>query len=327
MAWNTRGQPRPPPDVPEKEDRRIGPVSHPQTWRTERREPRSGNEKEEMEPVESPSEIQRFLDLLGDQLEQIGRVISGEHPGNPSPDQRSSLLAALTASRELLEHLRAHIQREQALLHRLLDPHLRAHLARHPDPWPEGGIRREVTVLFADLQGFSELCDRLPLEDLIPLLNRYLQVAWEAIRREGGVVDRFMGDAVLGWFNAPFDLPDHPYRALRAAWRMQQNLAFLHATLPLEHRRRYRIGIHIGEAIIGPIGTPDYWTYTVVGSVANYARRLQEAAPPGHIMISRAVFERLRDRIEARALPVFPVRGGAQVAPVYRFLGFREEQP
>lgn len=65
----------------------------------------------------------------------------------------------------------------------------------------------------------------------------------------------------------------------------------------------------------------------MVGSVANYARRLQEAAPPGQIMIRRAVFERLRDRIEARALPVFPVRGGAQVAPVYRFLGFREERP
>lgn len=281
---------------------------------------------EHMEPVERPSQISRFLDLLREQLERIRREVSGERSEAANPDEQGSLLAALEASRELLNDLRAQIQHEQAILDHLLDPHLRAHLTRRPDPWLAGGIRREVTVLFADLQGFSDLCDRTPLDDLIPLLNRYLQVAWEAIRREGGVVDRFMGDAVLGWFNAPFDLPDHTYRALQAAWRMQQELARLHATLPPEQRRRYRIGVHVGEAIIGPIGTPDYWTYTVVGSVVNYARRLQEAAPPGQIMISRAVFERLRDRIEARALPVFPVRGGVQVVPVYRFLGFREGQ-
>lgn len=279
-----------------------------------------------MESTKPFSEISRLLDLLREQLERIGQEVAGEGPETPNADPRSSLLAALKDGRELLERLRAQIQREQVLLDHMLDPHLRAYLIRHPDPWLEGGVQREITVLFADLQGFSDLCDRLPLEDLVSLLNRYLQVAWEAIRREGGVVDRFMGDAVLGWFNAPFDLPDHTYRALRAAWRMQQELALLHATLPPEQRRRYRIGVHVGEAIMGPVGTPDYWTYTVVGSVANYARRLQEAAPPGQIMISRAVFERLRDRIEARALPVFPVRGGAQVVPVYRFLGFREEQ-
>lgn len=277
-----------------------------------------------MKPVRRPSDISQLLDLLREQLEQIGREVVGERREAWNPDERGSLLAAIEASRELLEHLQAQVRREEALLDHLLDPHLRAHLAQSPDPWLMGGIRREVTVLFADLQGFSDLCDRLPLEDLIPLLNRYLQVAWAAIRAEGGVVDRFMGDAVLGWFNAPFDLPDHTYRALRAAWRMQQELALLHAALPPEQRRRYRIGVHVGEAIVGPIGTPDYWTYTVVGSVANYARRLQEAAPPGQIMISRAVFERLRERIEVRTLPAFPVRGGSQVAPVYRFLGFRE---
>jgi adenylate cyclase len=161
----------------------------------------------------------------------------------------------------------------------------------------------------------------------VPLLNCYLELAWACIRAEGGVVDRFMGDAVLGWFNAPFELPDHPYRALRAAWRMQREVLHLHAALPPEHRRRYRIGVHLGEAVLGPIGTREFQTYTLVGSTVNYARRLQEAAPPGQIMISRAVFERVRDRIEARALPIFPVRGGAQVVPVYRFLGFREETP
>ncbi|MCS7251706.1 MAG: adenylate/guanylate cyclase domain-containing protein [Anaerolineae bacterium] len=278
-----------------------------------------------MKPVESPSEIQQLFELLEAHLEQIRQGIIKEHSGNSDLNQRGSLLAALGNSRKLLERLRGQIQREQALLHCLLDPQLRVHLAHHPDPWLGEGIQREVTVLFADLQGFSELCDRLLLEEIIPLLNRYLQLAWEAIRGEGGVVDRFMGDAILGWFNAPFDLPDHTYRALRAAWRMQQGLALLHASLPPAQRRRYRIGVHVGEAVVGPIGTLDYWTYTVVGCVVNYARRLQEAAPPGQIIISRAVFERSRDRIEARALPVFPVRGGAQVVPVYRFLGFREE--
>lgn len=274
-----------------------------------------------------PEAIQMSLSLLRECLQQMEQEIARGGMGTSNPGEPGSLPKILEAGRELLEHLQSQIQREQAILHHLLDSRLMSYLSQHPDPWLAGGVRREVTVLFADLQGFSELSERLPLEDLVPLLNRYLQVAWEAIRGEGGVVDRFMGDAVLGWFNAPFDLPDHTYRALRAAWRMQQELVSLHATLPPEQRRRYRIGVHVGEAIIGPIGTPDYWTYTVIGSVVNYARRLQEATPPGQIMISRSVFERLRDRIEARALPIFPVRGGAQVTPVYRFLGFREEQP
>ncbi len=278
-----------------------------------------------MAPVEDLEEADRLLDQLREQLERIRREVSGSALGSPDQGGRDPLLAALEASRELLEGLRTTVGWQRALLRPLLDPDLRAHLARHPDPWLQGGRRREITVLFADLQGFSELCERLPLEDLVGVLNLYLKVAWQAIRAEGGVVDRFMGDAVLGWFNAPFDLLDHTYRALRAAWRMQRELLDLHAALPPEQRRRYRIGVHVGEAIIGPIGMSDYWTYTVVGSTVNYARRLQEAAPPGQILISRAVFERLRDRIEARALPVFPVRG--QVAPVYRFLGFREELP
>lgn len=238
----------------------------------------------------------------------------------------AALEAQVREALTLVAACRSEAEGWRALLERFLDPAVLAHLLA-ADPPMVSGARREVTVLFADLQGYSDLCERVPLEELTSVLGRYLAVALEAIRGEGGVVDRWMGDAVLGWFNAPRDLPDHPYRALRAAWRMQQAVGALHPTLPPEGRRRFRIGLHTGEVWVGPLGTPDYWTYTVVGSVVNYARRLQEAAPPGQIMLSRAVFERLRDRIEARALPVFPVRRGDQVVPVYRFLGFREGGP
>lgn len=277
--------------------------------------------------IEGSGDVGQMLARLREYLARVQREVSQRSEWDPASGDRGLPSPLLEASRELMEQLEAGIRREQELARRLLDPQLRTYLDHIPDPWRGGAVRREVTVLFADLQGFSELCERVSLEDLVPLLNRYLQIAWEAIRAEGGVVDRFTADAVLGWFNAPFDLPDHTYRALRAAWRMQQGLGALHAVLPPEQRRRYRIGIHVGEAVLSPIGTADYWTYTIVGSTVNYARRLQEAAPPGQIMISRAVFERVRDRVEARALPVFPVRGGIQVVPVYRFLGFREEQP
>lgn len=277
--------------------------------------------------MEGPEDVSRVLARLRECLARVQREVSRRSGLDPVPDDRDLLPRLLEESRMLLEELQTRIHREQELARRLLDPQLRSYLGGIPDPWRQEATRREVTVLFADLQGFSELCERVPLEGLAPLLNRYLQIAWEAIRAEGGVVDRFMADAVLGWFNAPFDLPDHTYRALRAAWRMQQGLGALHAVLPPEQRRRYRIGIHVGEALLSPIGTVDYWTYTIVGSTVNYARRLQEAAPPGQILISRAVFERVRDRVEARALPIFPIRGGIQVVPVYRFLGFREEQP
>ncbi|MBO9361503.1 MAG: hypothetical protein J7452_04800 [Thermoflexus sp.] len=101
----------------------------------------------------------------------------------------------------------------------------------------------------------------------------------------------------------------------------------LHAALLPEHRRRYCTGVHFGEAVLGLIGTREFHTYNLVGSVVNWARRLQEAALPGQITISRAVFERMRDRIEACAPPIFVVRGGAQVVLVYRFSGSREGTP
>lgn len=238
----------------------------------------------------------------------------------------AALEAQVREALALVVACRSEAERWRGLLERFLDPAVLAHLLA-ADPPMVSGARQEVTVLFADLQGYSDLCERVPLEELTSVLGRYLAVALEAIRWEGRVVDRWIGDAVLGWFNAPGDLPDHLYRALRAAWRMQQALGALHPTLPPEGRRRLCIGLPTGEVWVGPVGTSDYWSYTVVGSVVNYARRLQEAAPPGQIMLSRAVFERLRDRIEARALPGFPVRGGSQVVPVYRFLGFREEGP
>jgi class 3 adenylate cyclase len=274
-----------------------------------------------MERMGETEAFDSLLDRLMEYLGEAERALARSAPGPDSP------VKLVRTSRDLVEILRSRVHREIGRLAPMLDPDLTAYLIRADGPEDPTPIRREVTVLFVDLHGFSELCERTPLEALVPLLNRYLELAWACIRAEGGVVDRFMGDAVLGWFNAPFELPDHPYRALRAAWRMQQEVLHLHAALPPEHRRRYRIGVHLGEAVLGPIGTREFQTYTLVGSTVNYARRLQEAAPPGQIMISRAVFERVRDRIEARALPIFPVRGGAQVVPVYRFLGFREETP
>jgi adenylate cyclase len=168
---------------------------------------------------------------------------------------------------------------------------------------------RDLTVLFADLAGFTSLAEQMPPQQVAVLLNVFFARMADVIFQHDGTLDKFIGDAVLAVFGAPLDLADHALHAVRAAQEMHRALARLNAERPA-HPLRMRIAIHTGVAMVGDIGSPKRREYTVLGDVVNTAARIEDsAAEPGQTVISRATYDRLAGRVAARSLGLVQFRG------------------
>lgn len=140
-----------------------------------------------------------------------------------------------------------------------------------------GGEAREVTVLFADLRGFTPLSESLPPGDLVALLNELFEAFGAEIMAERGTIDKFIGDAVMAFWNAPVAVPDHPARAVAAALRMRAALGRINAERPQYAPLRLAIGLATGPASVGNIGSRNRFNYSVVGETVNLAARAEEA--------------------------------------------------
>jgi class 3 adenylate cyclase len=143
----------------------------------------------------------------------------------------------------------------------------------------------------------------------VDVLNQYLDVGAKAVLAEDGTLDKFMGDAVVALFNAPLPQADHVLRAVRAALKMQHSIASLHQQLPPTRQLGYGVGITVGDAVVGNIGTAQQMNYTAIGPSVNLARRLQEAAAPGQILLTSLAYQRVKTQIEAKPLPPIHVEG------------------
>jgi len=179
-----------------------------------------------------------------------------------------------------------------------------------------GGVKREVTVLFADIRGFTPFAERIPPESVIEQLNSLLQILVDCTFAHEGTVDKFIGDAILVLFNAPLDQSDHVQRAARTAWAMQQGIARHPSGLTVG------IGIHRGEAVVGRVGTPERMEYTAVGSTVNVASRLCSAAQSGTIVVSEAVAAALEgSQFQLDAQPPLRVKGIAEELQTFLLRG------
>ncbi|MEW6500219.1 MAG: CHASE2 domain-containing protein [Thermodesulfobacteriota bacterium] len=158
-----------------------------------------------------------------------------------------------------------------------LHPSVIEQLLADPRQLALGGQKRELTVFFSDLQGFTSISERLGPEELTALLNDYLSEMSEIVLAEEGTIDKYEGDAIVAFWNAPLDQPDHASRALRAAVRCQERLEALRA----RYREKYgadlrmRIGINSGAAVVGNMGSARRFNYTVLGDAVNLAARLE----------------------------------------------------
>jgi adenylate cyclase len=189
-----------------------------------------------------------------------------------------------------------------------------------------GGEIRRLTIHFSDVADFTTLSEGVEPQVLVQATGRYFQLMTAAITRHGGTVDKFMGDGIMAFFNAPQDLPDHPRQACLAALEAQQGLAQMACeTAPGQPIFRARIGLHVGEALVGNIGTPDRFAYTLLGDVVNLASRLEglNKMYGTRIMASDTVVDDAGDGFEWRRLDRVAVKGRHQGTIVCELLGRR----
>jgi class 3 adenylate cyclase len=166
---------------------------------------------------------------------------------------------------------------------------------------------RDISVLFADVVGFTALAETLPPSEVAAMLNRFFSEMTELIFAEEGTVDKFIGDAILAVFGAPVEQPDHARRAVRAAQAMRRAVARLNAETGRPLRVRY--AINSGIAIAGDVGSARRREYTVLGDVVNTASRIEALAEPDQILVSRATFDRLQPPVRATSLGEREIRG------------------
>jgi adenylate cyclase len=209
------------------------------------------------------------------------------------------------------------------MFQRYLSPAVIERLPRDPSKLRLGGQRQEITSLFADIRGFSDFSRRRGPEALVEILNQYLDVGAQAILEEDGTLDKILGDCVVAIFNAPLLQPDHVLRAMRAALKIQEGVIQLHRRMPSDSQLSYGVGINVGDAVVGNIGTDQQMNYTAIGSSVNLAARLQSVAGPGQILLSQTTYARVRDYVEARALPPTEIKGFNEPITAYELLGIK----
>lgn len=229
---------------------------------------------------------------------------------------------------QLMHQLHVNKEREKkqirGLFERYVAPTVVEQLLTQPDEVELGGTRRTISVLFADVRGFSSFSARTSPEVLVQLLNQYMRVAADAILDQQGTLDKFMGDAVMAFFNAPLSQPNHPLRAIRAAWALCQSVKNLHRYLPESHRLHFGVGVGVGEAVVGNIGTSQMMNYTVIGDSVNKIKRLQENAKGGQILISQETRDLVHDFVEVKLVGDIHLKGQSRPEPIYEILGLRE---
>jgi adenylate cyclase len=180
---------------------------------------------------------------------------------------------------------------------------------------------RDVTVMFCDLVGFTAMCEALPPAQSAALLNAFLTRMTDVIFEHEGTLDKFLGDALLAVFGAPFEQPEHPRRAVEAALGMRRALVEMNARQE-GPKLEMRIAIHTGIALTGDIGSPRRREFTVLGDVVNTASRIEdEITKPGEIVISGATYERIKKQVRVRPLGAKTLRGRTTPSEFYAVEG------
>lgn len=210
-----------------------------------------------------------------------------------------------------------------------VNPEIAEMIAEEPGRLRLGGERRAITVLFSDIRGFTGMAERLPPETLGELLNQYLEAMTDIVFTHGGLLDKYIGDAVMAFWGAPADTPDHAARCCEAALDMRAALERLNqgwhaAGLP---QIEIRIGINSGDAIVGNFGSSRRFSYTAVGDDVNLASRLEQLNK-GYgtsVLISSSTRRAIGDAFVCREIDHTLVKGRAQRVTVYELLCRRRD--
>ena len=205
----------------------------------------------------------------------------------------------------------------------------------HPERVVLGGERRELTVLFSDIRGFTSISERISPEELVQVLNQYFTPMTRLVIDEGGTLDKYMGDALMAFFGAPVEQPDHAARACRAALAMKVKLAELNAgwraegKLPEGGELGIGIGLNSGEMSVGNMGSEDVFDYTVIGDNVNLGSRIEglNKLYAAQILVSGATAEAAGDGFLFRELDRVRVKGKKEPVALHELMAARPAPP
>jgi class 3 adenylate cyclase/tetratricopeptide (TPR) repeat protein len=194
---------------------------------------------------------------------------------------------------------------------------------------PEAGERKPVTALFADVVDSTRLAESMDPEDWAEVANRLYEVADTAVTRYDGTITQLSGDAVVALFGAPVAHEDDPERAVRAALELTDAVAQMSEGVRAEFGfdLRVRVGVNTGLAVVGRVGGPGHEEYTALGDAVNVAARMQTAAHPGTVLVTRATHERLADLVESVSRGALEVKGKREPVTAFEIVGIAARGP
>lgn len=189
------------------------------------------------------------------------------------------------------------------------------------------GQRRNVTILFADIAGYTHLSEQIDDEDLYRLIQEYISLLATDVYKYEGAVDKFTGDGLMALFGAPIAHENNAELAVRAALDMQVDVAQLSRSLQdrLGLELQLHLGLHSGPVIVGSIGSNMLMNYTAIGDTVNLARRLEEASAPGTILVSETVYQATKALFGYEPVPPLTLKGVARPVPGYRLAGSKAQ--
>ncbi|AOS45024.1 Adenylate cyclase 1 [Lacunisphaera limnophila] len=258
------------------------------------------------------------------------RVAAGDYTARIALDREDELGQLATAFNQMTAGL-AERDRVRNLLGKVVSPEIATQLL-HSD-LKLGGEEREVTILFSDLRDFTSLSEKMPPTEVLTLLNRYLDRMSAIIEQHGGVIDKYIGDAIMALFGAPVALADGPARAVAAARDMARALEVLNAELRAEGRPAlaFGIGINTARVVAGNMGSSSRLNYTVIGDGVNLASRLEsltkDPAYATPIIVSEATLGAIHPRPVARELGEVTVKGKSNAVKIFALTARGETKP
>lgn len=237
--------------------------------------------------------------------------------------QLLTLMANIAAAAIEQARLQAHIQREMAFRDRLLRYHspLLVEQLMSTGGWSAmlEPSDREVSVLFADMVGFSTRAEQMEPKQVAALLNDFFSELVDAVFRMNGTLDKFIGDAVMAFFGAPKEQDDHALRAVITAWKMRERIKNFNQSRNITPPLRLRIGINSGKAVAGDIGSVRRMEYTVLGNTVNVASRLETfVAQPDEIILGEGCYSLVHEYIKADDLGELDLKGIRKKIRSYR---------
>ncbi|MDY7076073.1 MAG: adenylate/guanylate cyclase domain-containing protein [Chloroflexota bacterium] len=246
---------------------------------------------------------------------------------SPLKDSRDVITGVAIVVDDLTERrqLEAMARRIRGTFERYVSPVVVEQMLSNPESIRLGGVRQDITSFYADIRRFTAFSEKTTPEFQIEVLNRHLTLVVGAILAYEGTLDKFVGDGAMAIFNAPIAQEDHTMRALRAALATRQAVREHHADVDEQERLHFGIGVTVGQAVVGNIGSAVLHNFTAIGDCVNVSSRLSSIAEPGQILISAETYDRVKDHVETNFIGHVYVKGHSQPEPVYEVLRLKSE--